>query len=779
MTAFLLAAVALCSCGREELPEQTESAGDVVLRAGLVSVQTKTWLDSEGSKDNPTKKVYWSDGDRINVNGQISLPVSVPEGAKVGEADFHLRSVDGPYSVIYPHDIVVDETYDEEGRITISLASSQTYHPTTFSSGAAVMYGYTESEDVALRNLCAALRVNVTGAAAVSSATLVSESSDAPICGTFTLCPKTGELTPVDGAVTLNLDFDEVTISPEGTDFYFTVPAGDYSTGLSFYFTNAGDGRKMQCVWKPETALEAGRLYSFNDVPYAPEAKDIESAQEWEEFVLALNGEGDLGKYLYKDGAVRLGADIETDIVVPGEFAYILDGAGHTITRTDATQALFDTVSGEIKNLNLAGNLTLDDEGAPMVNTLVSGGKLSGCTNGMTVYFEAADHAYVSGLVKLMTGGVIENCINNGSVTAKVDVSAADKNVAVGGIAAQVNAADCDVVIRNCQNTAELIVAPVSAADDSKGMKVSVLGGIAGWLRAGNSFTIDNCDNSGRIHYSADFITSTKGTKAYAICVGGVIGLAAPTSHSDGVLNNPLNVDGFDLTVLNCDNTGVVSNYGTTYAGSSDTNVKAYTGGLFGAILGQAEKYASIKSCTSKGHILTYDLAGDGTSARPGFCCVAGGLAGFGGWLNVDASTINCVIGSGKRAMVSIAGLLGFALRPFTLTDSDLYYTGYFRCHSGYAGNRAVVAVVPVLYNKNAMKMVPDVKGTIISNCRIGALLNTSDTYPGTSNTSELTTNKQIFTTPEDAQANLVCGQGYTTVAEDVTITGFTYWDGK
>ena len=26
---------------------------------------------------------------------------------------------------------------------------------------------------------------------------------------------------------------------------------------------------------------------------------------------------------------------------------------------------------------------------------------------------------------------------------------------------------------------------------------------------------------------------------------------------------------------------------------------------------------------------------------------------------------------------------------------------------------------------------------------------------------------------------NLVCGQGYETVADDVAVTGFVYWDGK
>ena len=778
ITAFCLFGLFLCSCNREELPESAVNQ-ETVLHAGLVSVQTKTWLDSEGSQDNPVKKVYWSDGDRINVNGQASTPVSVPENTKVSDADFHLRSVDGPYNVIYPHDIVMDEAYDSEGNITISLSTSQTYHPTSFSSGAAVMYGYSENEEVALHNLCAAIRVNMVGSAGVSSALLVSESSGAPICGTFKLCPQTGQLTAVEGGVSISLDFEEVTLSPEGTDFYFAIPAGNYSEGLSFYFTNASDGRKMQCAWKPESALEAGRLYSFNEVKYSPETKDIESAEEWEEFVLAVGGEGDLGKYLYKNGTVRLGADIEGDLSsITVDFPYVFDGAGHTITRNNATNALFSKVTGEVKSLTMEGVVTLSDEGAALVDVLAGDGKVTDCTNNMTVSFEAADHAYVGGLVKLMQGGVIAGCVNNGSVSVKIDISSADKNVAVGGIVAQVNATEKDINLINCQNTAELIVAPVSAAENTTGMKVSALGGVAGWLRAGKSFILDNCDNSGKIHFSSEYITSAKGTKAYAISVGGIVGYGAPMSTSDGVINNPLNVDGFDLTLSGCDNSGAVYNYATTYAGSSDTNLKNFTGGVLGSILGMADKYAKINSCTSTGDIITYDFAGEGTSTRPGFCCVAGGLAGFGGWVDIDKSTVNCTIGTGKRAMVSIAGVIGFTLRPFALRNSDIFYTGYFRSHKGYASNRAVVAVVPVEYDGKAMKMVPEVAGSVIKDCRIGALLNTADTYPGASSTDELKTPLQIFNTPEDTEANLVCGQGYTSAATDVTISGFTYWNG-
>ena len=80
MTAFLLAAVALCSCGREELPERTDVAAEVTLHVGLASPQSKTWLDSQ--PEGGHKKVYWSDGDIINVNGRPSTPISIRGGSQ-------------------------------------------------------------------------------------------------------------------------------------------------------------------------------------------------------------------------------------------------------------------------------------------------------------------------------------------------------------------------------------------------------------------------------------------------------------------------------------------------------------------------------------------------------------------------------------------------------------------------------------------------------------------------------------------------------------------------
>ena len=790
ITAFCLFGLFLCSCNREEVPEGAVTQ-DTVLHAGMVSVQTRTWLDSEGSKDNTTKTVYWSDGDRINVNGQVSSPVSVQEGEKVSEADFQLRGVEGPYNVVYPHDIVSDKTYDEAGRITISLPSSQRYDATTFASGAAVMYGYSESENVELHNLCAAVRVNLKGTASICAVSLVSESADAPICGTFRLCPKTGELVPVKGEVSISLEIDEANLS-EGTDFYFAIPAGDYPAGLTFCFTEATDRRNMICSWKPGT-LVAGNMYSFNNVTYVPGAKDIESAEDWEEFVLALADDGDIDKYLYEDGSVRLGADIEAENLtpVPSEFTYIFNGNGKTITRTNATGALFSTVSGEVKNLTLAGTLTLTDEGAPLVNTLAKGGKITGCTNKMTVTFEAADHAYVGGLVKIMQGGTIEGCTNEGAITVNLDLSSADKNTAVAGIVAQINASTNDVTVKNSLNKGAVTLAPESSGN---GMKICGLGGIVGWVRAGGAISLDDCDNEGEVTLSAANISSVTGMAAYAICAGGIIGIGAPHSTS-GYVATPDGTNGFDIALSNCDNTGVVYNCGVVHLGVSETgnatkrqtNKRVFTGGLAGSLLGKAADYASLVSCTNTGEVYTYDLTGPSASSQPCYGSVTGGFIGFGGYLDMDDCTVNCTMGNGKRPVMSYGGVIGCAVRPFNLKKSNVFVTGFYQRISNYQGNRAVVAAVPVLFgtsSSNTMNIAPAIEGSTITDCNIGASVKTSDSALSTANgektddcSGSLTTT--IFKDSEETQSNLVCGQGYTTVETDVTVTGFNYWDGQ
>ena len=762
--------------GPVEKPHDDASA----LHVGISCVQTKTWLDYQAG--GSPLKVYWSDGDKINVNGISSLSLSVEEGTKTSLAAFNIYGVETPFNVIYPASIVTEMVYDEEGYINVELPSSQTYHPTSFAEGAAIMCGYSETSDVTLSNLCAAVRVNVKGTDQVVSATVVSAS--APLCGKFKLNPQLADLAPVEGSDELSLEFTEnITLNEEnGVDFFFTVPAADYSEGMSFFFKNV-EGRNLECIWRPDAPLEAGKLYSFNNVEYVPGAKDITTAEEWNEFAAAMNAETEeegaeaLQKYLYKGGFIRLGADIqaETLATITKEFPYVFDGNGHSLTYS-ATSSLFDKVSGEIRDLTLNGNLDLTSEGAPFVRQLLPGASIKNCTNNMNVTFALHNNAvYVAGfaaiLPTLKTEGevvttTITDCTNNGSIigSSSCEGLEAAYNVAIGGIAGDVRAGGSgnvpySIVMENCKNTGKIMLTPIPPENHTTiGMGLTGIGGLVGTFRSSQSIVMNDCDNSGDITISAKEMKTDKGMKAYSICMGGVIGCG---TYSSGV---GLTLTGHDISITGCDNTGVLYNCGDNYSTTATGNNKVYTGGIAGSLVGLETDYASVQNCTSTGDIIPYDIvAGEQTvvSARPAYCAVAGGLIGYGGYLDMSDCVVNCQIGNGKRPMVAWAGMVGFLVRPFTLKDSRVHLNGYFQRVAAFKMNRAVIAVVPC---KSGSKEA-DVDGSqITGNLTISGCLMTSGSTLSSDDKSDLSASltTKVLGDLDKVKAYLVAGENFT-----------------
>ena len=778
-----------------EKPHDKASA----LHVGISCIQTKTCLDYQAG--GSPLKVYWSDGDKINVNGISSLSLSVEEGSKMTAADFNIYGVEAPFKVIYPASIVSEMTYGKDGYINVELPSSQAYHPATFASGAAIMCGYSDNSNVTLSNLCSAVRVNVKGTETIVSASVISASESAPLCGDFKINPEEGVLVAVEGFVKLNLEFtDNVVLNEEGVDFFFTIPAGDYSDGLSFYFCRE-DGRNLECIWRPESDLEPGKLYSFNDVDYVPGAKDITTVGDWEEFASGFNSDDSevknatLQKYLYKGNFVRLGADItaETLTTISKDFPYVFDGNGCTITRTAATRSLFLDFSGEIKNLTLGGKLNLSDYGAPFVSQLRPGGKITGCTNNMDITFALEDkNVYVAGFAAVLSTlkdeydmeTVISNCTNNGSIvgtsTGHTIVSDKDAayNVAIAGIVGDVRAGGSgnipyNLVLDNCDNTGKIELTPIPPADHTTiGMGLTGIGGVAGTLRSSKSVTITDCDNSGNITLSAKEMKTDKGMKAYSICMGGVIGCGTSTS---GV---GLALTGHDISITRCDNSGVLYNCGDNYSTSSTGNNKVYTGGIAGALVGLEDDYASVSGCTSTGSIITYDLVTgdqDVISARPAYCAVAGGLIGYGGYLDMKACTVNCQIGNGKRPMVAWGGMVGFLVKPFALSDSRIHLNGYYQRLNTYKMNRAVVAVVPA----KCGTVAADVDGSTITGTLVisGCIMSSGSTLSSDDKSdisASLTT--KVCGDLAKAKSYLVAGEGYTANAGvDYSSANITY----
>ena len=782
ISAMALMGLLFTACLKEENSGVVEGeGGQTTLRAGLPSVQSKTELDYANKVTGQPIKVYWSDGDKINVNGLSSLPLRVKEGEKSPTADFQLPSIQAPYYIIYPNDIVEGQDYDSDGTIAVQLPSVQAYSPTSFGSGAALMCGFSETlEGAKLQNLCAAIRVNIKGDDVIVDAKLASNSMQAPLCGAFRLAPESGTLTAVDGKTELSLDIEEVILNDEtGTDFFFTVPAGDYSEGLTFYFTRKGDRLQMQNVWLPKAPLQAGRLYSFNEVEYVPQAKDIETTDEWEEFAAAMNSANNsaLEKYLHKGGIVRLGADLEAENItsITATFPYVFEGNGKTITRATATASLFAKLTGEIRNLTLDGNLSLTGDGAPFVTNLHAGAKITGCTNNMDVTFDHKTHCYVTGIAAIAvrndTEGPevleISNCSNNGKIEGTVDVSSASLNTAVAGIIgdvrASVGAVHYSLVITDCKNTAPITLSPKSGDTATYGMTACGVGGIIGYVRSAKSITLNNCDNSGAITVTADYIQSETGLKATPTAVGGIVGLGT------GAGNNKLALSGVDFTLIDCDNAGTIYNCMVNASTPDQGANKVYTGGLAGALMGSSAKYVTIKNCTNTGDIFTYDICSDDipapkvVSIAPVYCAVAGGFIGFGGYLDMQECVVNCQIGNGKRPVVSWGGVIGYTVRPFKLKDLILNYSGYFQRLSygtTYKYNRAVIGVVPAATDD----LSPNISGSEITGYlkAVGILKTAGDlkTEADVTNTTNLssTLTVSLFNSATKVTANLVNG---------------------
>ena len=788
----------MASCGLQEPASGPQPDGEcTTISAALATVQSKTWLHYA------SLKVYWSDGDRINVNGQTSFPIAVPEGKRDSVAKFLLPKQDPPYRVVYPAEVVTE--YTSDGTVTVELPQTQAYNPTSFASGAALMCAYAESlEEVTLQNLCAAIRVNITGTeGAIESAELISLSGNAPLCGTFCLSPEEGKLTPVNGKNELSLHMETpVSVSKDGTDFFFVIPPGNYSEGLVFNFVNT-DKVYMQNIWEPKDALCAGELYSFNATPYDAKFKAIETAEEWNEFAADINAEkGDASRFVFKDGVVRLGADINDDEVelksITKNFKYIFDGNGKTIKRNNATSSLFSDLTGEIRNLTLDGKLSLTGDGAPFVTSLNPGAKITRCINKMNVAFEFSDaETYVAGFAAVLPTTKVEGeyvtmlteCVNYGNLIGETSYSQElekPKNVAIGGIIGDVRAGGetdgvvyYSVVLKKCSNNGAITFTPVpsdlssvAGANLKPSMGLTGIGGIAGTLRASKSIEFDDCDNAGNITLSAEDIKNKYGMRPYAIAMGGVVGCGTGTSGLG------LTLTGHDITLKNCDNSGTLYNCGDNYSPTGRGHNKIFTGGLAGALVGLESQYASLQSCSNKGTILTYDICSDDkpeptvVSVRPCYNAVAGGLIGFGGWLDMEDCTVSCQIGNGKRQMVAWGGMIGYTVKPFKLKDATLHLSGYFQRIETYKMNRAVVAVVPAATKDDGL--TPDVSGSVISGTieasstvKSSGTLATASTYTNLSST--LTTT--MFGNNTNVRSNLVHGQGMTTSNTGVEVT--------
>ena len=708
LSGVLLVAGLAFSCARTE---SGTGDGDIVsLR--LVSATgdfSRTWLDAESGAG--TLSVYWSDGDRVSVNGVASSPISVAYGEKISEADFKVRNVEAPYRLLYPAEAC--HSNGVNGPMQIAIPAEQQWAGGSFSCGAAILYGYAETSDAAiqLKNLCGAVRVtlkDVSASNVITSLTLNSLGSE-PVAGDFTLDAVSGALTPVSGTGSLTMLFPEggVTLTPEGQDFIFALPAGHYPSGFGLRFIDA-DRRVLKCFWlRPSEGAEAGvtlrpgALVSFDAMEYVPGAREITSAEDWEDFAAACNN-GTLGsEWVDKNGVVTISADFSTPSLTPLQyFDAILDGGGHTLTQTAGDLPLITNLSGTVRNLTLAGNNTPrnpDTAGASVfVSILQEGGCIENCVNKTDISSSGPVKTIGGAFVRTIAGGRILNCTNEGKINLKVDISGEEFSFAAGGIAGTfLKPAECGL-IRGCVNRGAVNCTLIKPAGTAASCSYEGFGGIIGTVVDGTAdcfLTIEDCTNEADVNvtYSAA-PTSTHATISGA---GGILGMAVvlngtgmlPWYYSPSTRPSPASMDCVYMQLKRCINRGNVHSDLISTC-SSDDATKAFSGGIAGVLNGRKDYPVTVEDCETYGKVVPHEFK----YSRSALSTAAGGLCGMAAYAEFYGCVVKSEqIGTVKRQNYAAAGGIAYPIATFKLENCRIFaHVQHVRTTNYTEGNYAL-----------------------------------------------------------------------------------------
>ena len=267
MKKFLLLAVSCYLVGC--ISEPTESSLEMVptttiLRVDLADASTKVGL---GEKDENGKyAMYWSEDDRISVNGYISEPVVISaENPASAQFRFEKAILKYPYNILYPA--------SNSGAVT--FASLQNYVEGSFESGITPMYSCVKKgEKIALQHLSGVLKFGFTGAVTLDR--MVVKSGSGYIAGDFAVNFDNGALTPLDSAVsTIEYSFgDGLQLSADSAkEFFLVMPFGSYGVCSIELYTTNDDVMLIRFNTDGDSAIKAGVFREFKPVTYKAGAK--------------------------------------------------------------------------------------------------------------------------------------------------------------------------------------------------------------------------------------------------------------------------------------------------------------------------------------------------------------------------------------------------------------------------------------------------------------------------------------------------------------------------
>ncbi len=236
LIAFLGIALLLLAAGCRQ-PETEQPMAAVHYLTAYTSSATKSQL---GLKEDGNYCAFWTKKDAlaVYVDGVPSPDKYVlTAGEGTGKGTFAGAVSGSRYVALYPYEDRVPEGLQGDV-LNLTLPSVQLYSPGSFGEGAYPMLAVDEGDKLSFKNLCAALKISMTGAATVKSVRFVAHDTTMAVSGPATVrtgFTETPELEMAKGGsprVTLQCTSVQL-FEDEATDFFLVIPAGTYKGGFS------------------------------------------------------------------------------------------------------------------------------------------------------------------------------------------------------------------------------------------------------------------------------------------------------------------------------------------------------------------------------------------------------------------------------------------------------------------------------------------------------------------------------------------------------------------
>ena len=302
MKRFLLllamASIFAVGCQNDNTSDNAVNVGDgTTLTISLP--QTRTSL---GGKVGDTYPIYWSEGDKIVVNGTLSNEVQINAENRASASFYFSNTVlSHPYHITYPY---CESTSAEQA--VVEFPAEQEYTEGTFAPNCAPMCGYAEkkSATITLKHLASVLRIPVKAkfdGAALEKVVLTAENS---VTGEYNVdCQNAAIIATesVGNVVTYTLPANFALSSSTESVLHIVLPAVEVGA-CTIEFIEKG-GEKMVATWAPSTSLSKGVVREFKTVTYAPKTTTVLTSFEAVADEFEIFYENIKGYVRYADGS--------------------------------------------------------------------------------------------------------------------------------------------------------------------------------------------------------------------------------------------------------------------------------------------------------------------------------------------------------------------------------------------------------------------------------------------------------------------------------------------